>query len=209
VPFNKGNGPFAGQPVVLIGPMAVGKSAIGHQLAKQLNAAFVDTDVLIVENHGSIADIFAGRGEHAFREIEARTVARVIEESSGSNTVISLGGGAVLDSGTQQLLARCTVVYLECDPETVAERIAKNSSRPLLAGDAMSRWMTLFATRRPVYERLADLVLDVRHGTVAELGRRLEEALRDFAAVKKAAAESSAGVTAVPGNAGLKEEVEQ
>jgi shikimate kinase len=209
VPFGKGNGPSAGQPVVLIGPMAVGKSAIGQQLAKQLHAAFVDTDVLIVENHGSIADIFAGRGEHAFREIEARTVARVIEESTGSNTVISLGGGAVLDSGTQQLLARCTVVYLECDPETVAGRIAKNSSRPLLAGDAMSRWMALFATRQPVYERLADLVFDVRHGTVAELGSRLEEALRDFAAVKKAAAESSAAVTAVPGNAGAKEEVEQ
>jgi shikimate kinase len=189
--------------------MAVGKSAIGQQLAKQLHAAFVDSDVLIVENHGSIADIFAGRGEHAFREIEARTVARVIEESAGTNTVISLGGGAVLDSGTQQLLARCTVVYLECDPETVAGRIAKNSSRPLLAGDAMSRWLALFATRRPVYERLADLVFDVRHGTVAELGTRLEVALRDFAAVKKAAAESSAAVTAVPGNAGAKEEVEQ
>lgn len=209
MPFGKGSGPSAGQPVVLIGPMAVGKSAIGQQLAKQLHAAFVDTDVLIVENHGSIADIFAGRGEHAFREIEARTVARVIEESAGSNTIISLGGGAVLDSGTQQLLARCTVVYLECDPETVAGRIAKNSSRPLLAGDAMSRWMALFATRQPVYERLADLVFDVRHGTVAELGSRLEEALRDFATVKKAAAESSAAVTAVPGNAGAKEEVEQ
>ena len=54
------------------------------------------------------------------------------------------------------------MVYLECDADTVAERIARNSGRPLLAGDAMERWKTLFATRRPVYERLADLVLDVR-----------------------------------------------
>ena len=59
------------RPIVLIGPMAVGKSALGHQLAQQLGAPFVDTDSVIVENHGSIADIFAGRGEHAFREIEA------------------------------------------------------------------------------------------------------------------------------------------
>ena len=168
------------RPVVLIGPMAVGKSAIGHQLAQQLGAPFVDTDAVIVESHGSIADIFAGRGEHAFREIEARTVARVLEEAAGTSTVISLGGGSVLDSGTQQLLERCIVVYLECDADTVAARIARNSGRPLLAGDGIRRWKALFATRKPVYERLADIVLDVRRGSVPELGRRLEAVLRAY-----------------------------
>lgn len=162
--------------------MAVGKSAIGQQLAQQLGAPFVDTDAVIVEDHGSIADIFAGRGERVFREIEARTVARVVEEAAGTATVISLGGGSVLDSGTQQLLDRCTVVYLECDAETVAARIARNSGRPLLAGDGIRRWKTLFATRQPVYERLADIVVDVRQGTVPELGRRLEAALGAFLA---------------------------
>ncbi|WP_200900794.1 shikimate kinase [Pseudarthrobacter siccitolerans] len=174
-----------GRPVVLIGPMAVGKSAIGHQLAQQLGVPFVDTDAVIVAAHGSIADIFAGRGEHAFREIEARTVADVVEAADGTTTVISLGGGAVLDSGTQQLIGRCTVVYLECDADTVASRIARNSGRPLLAGDAMGRWTAMFATRKPVYERLADITLDVRHGSVSELGRRLEAALRDYAAAKQ------------------------
>jgi shikimate kinase len=174
-----------GRPVVLIGPMAVGKSAIGHQLAQQLGVPFVDTDAVIVAAHGSIADIFAGRGEHAFREIEARTVADVVEAADGTTTVISLGGGAVLDSGTQQLIGRCTVVYLECDADTVASRIARNSGRPLLAGDAMGRWTAMFATRKPVYERLADITLDVRHGSVSEVGRRLEAALRDYAAAKQ------------------------
>jgi shikimate kinase len=185
VPHRSKPGPPAVRPIVLIGPMAVGKSAIGHQLAQQLDAPFVDTDVVIVKNHGSIADIFAGRGEHAFREIEARTVAGVVEDAQGTGTVISLGGGAILDSGTQQLLSRCTVVYLECDATTVASRIARSSGRPLLAGDAMSRWSVMFAARKPVYERLADLVLDVRHGSVAEIGRRLEVSLREFAAAKQ------------------------
>ena len=183
-------------PIVLIGPMAVGKSAIGHQLAQHLGSAFVDTDAVVVAQHGSIAEIFASRGEHAFRELEARAVSRAIEEAGGSSTVISLGGGAVLDSGTQQLLGRCTVVYLECDAETVAERIARNSGRPLLAGDAMGRWRTLFATRQPVYERLADLVLDVRTGSVPELAHRLEDALGEYAAAK---------ATAVPAPASTKE----
>ncbi|WP_131684055.1 shikimate kinase [Pseudarthrobacter sp. YALA5] len=173
------------RPIALIGPMAVGKSTIGQELAQQLHVPFVDTDVLIVENHGSIASIFAGRGEHAFREIEARTVASAVEHAEGTGSVISLGGGAVLDSGTQQLLARCTVVYLECDEETVASRIARNSGRPLLAGDGMTRWSALFATRKPVYERLADVVIDVRRGSVTELGHRLKVALSDYAAAKQ------------------------
>lgn len=181
-------GPIPNGPVVLIGPMAVGKSAIGHQLAQHLGAPFVDTDGVIVAAHGSIADIFAGRGEQAFREIEARTVAQAIEAAGDSNTVISLGGGAVLDSGTQQLLRRCTVVYLECDADTVSERIARNSGRPLLAGDAVARWRMLFATRRPVYERLADLIIDVRSGSVTDLAHRLEDALEEYNAAKTAAA---------------------
>jgi shikimate kinase len=77
------------------------------------------------------------------------------------------------------------VVYLECDADTVASRIARNSGRPLLAGDAMGRWVSMFAARKPVYERLADVVLDVREGTVSEIGRRLEVALREFAAAKQ------------------------
>jgi shikimate kinase len=187
----------ARRPIVLIGPMAVGKSAIGQQLAQLLGAAFVDTDVVVVESHGTIAEIFAGRGENAFRELEARAVARAIEQAQGTATVISLGGGAVLDSGTQQLLDLCTVVYLECDADTVAERIARNSGRPLLAGDALERWKALFATRRPVYERLADLVFDVRAGSVPDLARRLEDALRELAAGKPGAAPMTAATKEV------------
>lgn len=191
------DGAAAARPIVLIGPMAVGKSAIGQQLAQQLGAPFVDTDAVIVANHGTIAEIFAGRGEPAFRELEARAVAQAIEEAQGSKTVISLGGGAVLDSGTQQLLGRCTVVYLECDPDTVVERISRNSGRPLLAGDAIGRWRTLFATRQPVYERLADLVLDVRSGSVPDLAHRLEDALGEYAAAKTAAVRTPAATKEV------------
>jgi shikimate kinase len=190
-------GAAAARPIVLIGPMAVGKSAIGQKLAEHLGVPFVDTDVVIVSNHGTIAEIFAGRGEVAFRELEARAVARAIEEAQGSNAVISLGGGAVLDSGTQQLLGRCTVVYLECDAATVAGRIARNSGRPLLAGDAMGRWRALFATRQPVYERLADLVLDVRSGSVPDLAHRLEDALGEYAAAKSAAVRTPAATKKV------------
>jgi len=181
-------GGLPNRPVALIGPMAVGKSAVGQHLARLLGARFLDTDAEVVAGYGSIAEIFASRGESAFRELEARAVAQAIGDAAGSNTVIALGGGAVLDSGTQQLLAGCTVVYLEGDADTVAGRIARNSGRPLLAGDAMERWRTLFATRQPVYERLADLILDVRGGSVPDLAQRLAGALEQRPAAPTAPA---------------------
>ncbi|MGG5171356.1 shikimate kinase [Pseudarthrobacter sp. J1738] len=160
--------------------MAVGKSAIGQQLAVLCGAEFVDTDASIVAEHGSIEGIFSARGEIGFRDIEARQVSASLEAARQRSTVISLGGGAVLDTGTQQLLADCTVVYLEGDLETVRERILRNSGRPMLNGDAISRWIELMDVRRPVYERLADIVYDVRKGTIEELARGLEQKLQDF-----------------------------
>ncbi|MCU1574796.1 MAG: Shikimate kinase [Micrococcaceae bacterium] len=162
-----------GGPIVLIGPMAVGKTVIGAELAKALGRRFVDTDQVVIHRHGRIADIFAGRGERHFRELEARAVVEALDAARTEPTVISLGGGAVLDSGTQQLLAGATVVYLEADLETVRSRIGRESGRPLLAGDALERWTQLAATRTPVYRRLADLTLDVRSGGVEEHVRQL------------------------------------
>jgi shikimate kinase len=49
----------------------------------------------------------------------------------------------------------------------------------------MARWETLFAARRPVYERLADIIVDVRSGTVAEIALHVEERLREYAALKE------------------------
>ncbi|MCZ2402728.1 shikimate kinase [Paenarthrobacter sp. Z7-10] len=159
--------------IVLIGAMAVGKSAIGQELARALQREFVDTDQLIVSKHGSIAQIFAGRGELFFREVEAKMVAAALEATTQRPRVISLGGGAVLDSGTQQLLAGAWVVHLDADLDTVRERIRRNSGRPLLTGDPMQRWEQMSRTRLPVYQRLADATLDVRHGSVPELAAAL------------------------------------
>lgn len=167
------NGVLPERHIVLIGAMAVGKSAIGQELARALQREFVDTDQLITGKHGSIPEIFAGRGEQFFREVEAKMVAAALESRTRRPRVISLGGGAVLDSGTQQLLAGAWVVYLDADLDTVRERIRRNTGRPLLSGDPMERWEQMARTRLPVYRRLADATLDVRRGTVQELAAEL------------------------------------
>ncbi|MCQ9164374.1 MULTISPECIES: shikimate kinase [unclassified Arthrobacter] len=157
------------RPIAMIGPMAVGKSVIGAELARKLGIDFVDTDQRIVARHGAIPRIFASRGERHFRQLEARAVADVLDTQQPKAVVLSLGGGAVLDTGTQQLLARATVVFLRATVETVKDRIIRNTGRPLLAADPLAAWSRLAAARGPVYDRLADLTLDVGKSSVPEL----------------------------------------
>lgn len=166
------------RPVVVIGPMAVGKSAVGAEVARRNGVQFLDTDQLITARYGTIADIFSSRGEHYFREVEARTVAETLEKYRGRALVLSLGGGAVLDSGTQQWLAGATVIYMDTDLTTVLPRIRRPGARPLLAEDPVEAWERLAAVRRPVYERLADHVVDARGGNITTVVERLEAALR-------------------------------
>ncbi|MFQ4149024.1 shikimate kinase [Arthrobacter sp. LAPM80] len=160
-------------PIVMIGPMAVGKSVIGAELARVLGIDFLDSDQKIVAKHGPVARIFAARGEHHFRQLEARAIADVLQAPKAKAVVLSLGGGAVLDSGTQQLLAGATVVFLSAEIDTVRERITRNTGRPLLAADPVATWERLAAARGPVYARLADITLDVNHSNVPQLVERL------------------------------------
>ncbi|ALO66839.1 hypothetical protein AS189_10420 [Arthrobacter alpinus] len=161
------------RPIVMIGPMAVGKSVIGAELARVLGLSFVDSDHKIVAKHGTIPRIFAAKGEHHFRQLEAKAIADVLDAPAPAPVVLSLGGGAVLDSGTQQLLARTTVVFLRAELDTVRERITRSTGRPLLAADPVATWERLAAVRGPVYARLADITLDVGDSNVPQLVERL------------------------------------
>ncbi|MGA7204141.1 MAG: shikimate kinase [Specibacter sp.] len=181
----EGTGPDAAppyrpeRPIVMIGAMAVGKSVIGAELARVLGVDFVDTDQRIVAKHGPVPRIFAARGEHHFRQLEARAVAEVLDTEKPKAVVLSLGGGAVLDTGTQQLLAKATVVFLRATVDTVRERILRNTGRPLLAADPVETWTRLAAARGPVYARLADVTIDVSNSSVPELVARLVDTLSE------------------------------
>ncbi len=141
-------------PMVFIGPMAAGKTRIGKRVAARLGVPFVDTDKRVVAAHGPIKDIFAVQGEERFRELERAAV----RDALGSAGVVSLGGGAVIDSNTQADLLACTVVFLSATPEAVQKRI-RGSKRPLLQ-NGLADWQRIFDERRPIYEALASIHID-------------------------------------------------
>jgi len=143
--------PLVQRPIVLIGHMGVGKSTIGRRLAQRLHLPFVDSDQEIEEAAGlSIAEIFEKFGEAQFRDGERRVIARLID---GTPKVIATGGGAFINDGTRELvLEKAIAVWLDAEPDVLADRVRRRENRPLLRGkDPRATLAELAAIRNPFY----------------------------------------------------------
>lgn len=140
--------------LVLIGPMGSGKTKLGKRVAATLGKPFVDTDRMVVAEHGTIAELFAQFGEAHFRALERIAV----EDALAQDAVVALGGGAILNEQTQADLADRRVALITVSAAAVAPRIA-GSKRPLLTGGIES-WKLIHESRREIYERLAKRVWD-------------------------------------------------
>lgn len=167
-----------GRNIVLVGMMGAGKSTVGRLLAERLARPYADTDELVETETGQpVNQVFAERGERAFREIEAEVIRRV---TSLKGQVISAGGGAVLLPGNvTNLHATGDVVYLRTDPATLAERLDDTdpATRPLLAeaDDLAERLAEILDRRQVAYERAATHTLDTAGKTPEELADALLE----------------------------------
>jgi shikimate kinase len=162
--------------VVLVGLPGSGKSTVGPVLARQLDAEFMDLDREIeTRQRMSVAEIFASRGEPAFREME-RELTR--ELAARPPMVLSPGGGWMADPINVDLLRPpARIIHLEVSPRTAIKRLGPDiAKRPLLAGPAVVRQMeTISAVRLPLYSR-ADEAINTENITpqeVADFGLRL------------------------------------
>lgn len=160
--------PIQRPPVVLIGPMAAGKSSIGRRLARLLSRDFIDTDKRIVAEHGPISEIFSDFGEAKFRELEHTAVA----DSMQDGHIIALGGGAVLHPSTRELLSGATVVLVNVSEEAVAGRI-NNDKRPLLREEGIAAWRRIADEREPIYRALADLEADTSRRPMVRIAEEI------------------------------------
>ncbi|MBB2939151.1 shikimate kinase [Amycolatopsis bartoniae] len=154
--------------VVVAGPPGSGKSTVGPLLARHLGVGFRDSDDDIVAREGrSIADIFTGDGEPAFREIEAEVIAQALAEHEG---VLSVGGGAVLAPATQERLRGHPVVFLNVGFATGVQRVGLSTARPLLAGvNPRATYRNLLEARLPVYRSVATIEVATDDRTPEEI----------------------------------------
>ena len=129
--------------------MGCGKSVVGVLVAQRAGAPFHDLD-LVIENEAGmpITDIFATRGEAAFRAIESRLLADLLQPGA----VVALGGGAPIDEANwKTIVERSTSVFIDCGFDTIWNRIKDTSTRPLLASKSREELEALLTERRSRY----------------------------------------------------------
>lgn len=167
------------RPLVLVGLMGAGKSAVGRRVAARLDVPFIDADAEIEKAAGcSVSEIFEREGEAGFRAGERRVVARLLEEEPVH--VLATGGGAFMDPGTRALIREKGIsLWLRADLEVLFERVSRRSHRPLLkTADPKATLAALMEQRYPVYAE-ADIVVDSADGPIGAMIDKVLQALSE------------------------------
>lgn len=160
-------------PIYLVGMMGAGKTTIGRSLARALSREFADVDHLVESRCGvRIPVIFELEGETGFRQRETY----VIDECTRMpQLVLATGGGAVLSAENRRMLSeRGLVIYLRARAEDLYLRTRHDRNRPLLqTADPLGRIRELLALREPMYEEVADIVVDTGRTSIARLVQKI------------------------------------
>jgi len=163
--------------VFLVGPMGAGKSSIGRQLAQILGYDFIDSDHEIEHRAGAnIPWIFDVEGEEGFRDREETIIDELSQES---NIILATGGGSIIREQNRRVLAaRGLVVYLKVSIDQQLRRTAKDKNRPLLQTNNPKEVLeALIETRGPLYEEIADLVVDTDRCSVKEVAKEIVDCM--------------------------------
>ena len=159
--------------------MGAGKTTVGSRLAERLGWDYYDSDAQVEAATGrTVPQIFAESGEAAFRAEEAQALATAVRGIRP--VVVAVAGGAVLAADNRRLIRDAgPVVWLRARPASLAERVGPGEGRPLLEGDPAGALARLDAVRRPLYDELADLVVDVDDLAPDEVVDRILEWRKD------------------------------
>jgi shikimate kinase len=126
---------------------------------------------MIEKEYGKISEIFEKNGEEYFRNLETKTAEFL---SQKDKLIISTGGGFVMrEENVAFLKKNGKIFYLRAGLSSLLERVSGNDCRPLLRGDPEGKLKALIAERAPVYERVADHIVDTDGRTVADISKEI------------------------------------
>lgn len=156
------------QNIVLIGMPGCGKTSIGRALQKATGRKLIDTDEHVESMTGeSVPDLITGRGEEAFRLQETKVITEAGKESG---YIIATGGGCITKERNYSLLHQNSIiVWIRRD----LNLLSKNG-RPLSQTTSLE---TMYASRKDLYARFADITID-NDKTVEEAAERILKLLK-------------------------------
>ena len=143
--------------IILIGYMGSGKTTVGKALSKETGMMFYDLDWYIESRmRKTVSQIFAEKGEEAFRKIEYNMLHEVAEFE---DVIISCGGGTpCFFDNMDYLNQQGDVVYLKATPETLYKHLLMAKiERPLLKDKSPEELIAYITEhlkeRAPFYEK--------------------------------------------------------
>ena len=155
--------------------MGAGKSTVGGLLSASIGYTFIDMDSLIEEAvNMKIPDIFSGHGEEHFRKLETETLQKLSE--SGGNSVISTGGGVVINPLNMEIIGSTGIsIYLKAGIETIWQRIKEQDDRPLLNVEKpFETAKKLLEDRKALYEK-ADITVETDGLTPLMIAEKIKD----------------------------------
>ena len=159
--------------------MGCGKSAVGAELAKLLSVPFLDSDGEIKKSEQlEIAQIFERFGEQYFRELESRTLDRLL---GGASIIVGAGGGTFMVERNRRLIAEKGIsLWLKAEPDLLWERVRHKTTRPLLrTPNPYKTLKELLKERTPFYGEAQIVVEAERELSVPEMAAKVARALAD------------------------------
>ena len=165
--------------IALVGLRGAGKSTLGPLLARELDVPFIELSRAIEALAGcSVREIHDLYGTTAYRRYERRALEETIQIHS--EVVIATPGGIVSDPATfNELLARCTTVWLRAAPEEHMGRVmAQGDMRPMAASkEAMDDLKRILDGRAAFYSK-AEITVDTSGQTPEQSLQALSASVR-------------------------------
>lgn len=167
----------SGCRVVLIGMMGSGKSTIGRLLSESTGWPYLDNDELLATAEGKTARELLDEGGTA-RLRAAEDAALNLGLQSDAPCIVGVAGGTILSETSRAALGEQLVVYLRTAPGTLFERAQGATHRPWL--DRGQDWFeAALEERNPLYESVADLIVDTDNADGPAIARQIHDWLRD------------------------------